>query len=696
MRHRGGLFAGVCSLSVVAAGAALAADGDAAPAKADGRTVSELVVTAAPYAVSVDSLTSSVNVISREQLSTSPPVGLGDLLNGLPGLRSTFFGPGASRPVIRGLSGPRVLVLQNGVGQIDVSDVSPDHAVPSDTEEAARIEVLRGPSTLAYGGSGIGGVVNVIDDRIPSRRVDKGVDGSVTASGSSVDDGWNLAGHLHAGKGPWVLALEGIRRRTQDYSVPTSPLSERQAVLDQVTPEQTRTVKNTSTDVKEVGAGLSYVGDRGYLGASIRRTLNDYGVPYAQVEGVAPNGKVGINLRQTRVDLRGEQQVDLGPFDKVKFSGGWAQYRHAEVDAATGEVGTQFSSKGEEARLELVQKESGGRQGAFGLQALRRNRTAAGDEVLVPSTDIDEFGVFTLQRLDKGGWGLEGGLRADLRRLDTDLAGRAASASATSLGIDWETAEARRSFTGYSGSAAVFVRPMQDVFASVSVSHNERAPTEYELWADGPHDGTHAFEIGDPALHSEKVDSVEGTLRYTAARATLEGHLYWARYSGFIQETATGQAEDGLPVQQFQATNARFVGVEGSGSYELWRGGDRSIRAEATYDWVRGTSDQGPIARIPPWSVTGRLLYRGPVLNGRIEVRHIAAQDRLGPFESPTDAYTMLNGFLSVKPIPGKDVRLFVEGRNLTNQAAREHTSFLKEIAPLPGRNIRVGISCDF
>jgi iron complex outermembrane receptor protein len=242
----------------------------------------------------------------------------------------------------------------------------------------------------------------------------------------------------------------------------------------------------------------------------------------------------------------------------------------------------------------------------------------------------------------------------------------------------------------------VFVRPIQDVFLSVSVSHNERAPTEYELWADGPHDGTHAFEIGDPTLSREKVNSVEGTLRYTAERATFEGHLYWARYTGFIQETATGQVEGGLPVQQFQATNARFVGVEGSSSYDLWRDADQSIRAEATYDWVRGTTDQGPAPRIPPWSLTGRLIYQGPVLGGRVEVRHVAAQDRISTFELPTDAYTMVNAFLSVKPIPGRDVRLFVEGRNLTDVAAREHTSFLKEIAPLPGRNIRVGLSYDF
>lgn len=656
----------------------------------------EVVVTAAPYGVSLKTATTSINVVSAAQLQTAPAVGLGDLLSGLPGLRSTFFGPGASRPVIRGLSGPRVLILQNSVGQIDVSDVSPDHAVPSDPQEATRIEVLRGPSTLAYGGSGIGGVVNVLDDRVMSHKPEGGLEGQFDASASTVDRGGNVAGHVHASVGPVVFSLEGVRRQTRDYAVPVDPLSARQAALEGVVPEDTRRVENTFTDFTEYGGGVSLVGDKGYIGASVRRTIDDYGVPFEQVQGVAPDEKVGIKLRQTRVDLRGEHDIDFGPFLRIKFFGGYAQYRHAETNADTGEIGTQFSSTGEEGRLELVQKNLGGWQGALGLQALHRNRTAVGDEVLVPSTSIDEYGVFLLQRLDKGTWGLEGGLRLDRRKEATALSGRAASAPAAALGIDWSAAPDRRSFTNLSGSAAVFVRPVEPLFLSLSYSHNERAPTEYELWADGAHDGTHAFEVGNPGLRPEKVNSLEGAVRMTPGRGSLEAHVFWARYDGFIQETPTGQIEEGLPVQQFRPVAARFVGMEATASYPVVQAGMHKLTFEGTYDWVRGTSDQGPVPRMPPWSLTGRAIYDGGWFTGRFEVRHVAAQARVAAFELPTDAYTMVSLFLQVKPWTGKDLKVFVEGRNLTDVEAREHTSFLKDIAPLPGRNLRMGIAYSF
>jgi iron complex outermembrane receptor protein len=242
-----------------------------------------VVVTAAPYAVSLDTVTSSVNVVTRDQLDTCRPAGIGDLLNGLPGLRSTFYGPGASRPVIRGLSGPRVMVLQNGVGQVDASALSPDHAVASDPGEASRIEVLRGPSTLAYGGSGIGGVVNMIDDRVPSSPAANGPEGRLSASASSVDDGWAYSGAVKAGKGPIVFAADISSRRTDDYSIPTAAVSDRLAARDGLTVDPDHVVKNTDVEVDAYGAGVSYVHDRGFFGASVKKTDTTYGVPYEQI-----------------------------------------------------------------------------------------------------------------------------------------------------------------------------------------------------------------------------------------------------------------------------------------------------------------------------------------------------------------------------------------------------------------------------
>lgn len=668
------------SLVALATATAVQAEDAATPPTASEDTqVSKVVITAAPYAVSLDTVTSSVNIVTRQQLDVAPPAGLGDMLNGQPGLRSTFYGPGASRPVIRGLAGPRVMVLENGVGQVDASSLSPDHAVASDLGEAERVEVLRGPSTLAYGGSGIGGVVNIIDDRVPSAPAESGFEGRAAGSVSSVDDGKSINGSVKFGKGPLVFAIDADHRKTGDYAVPTAPVSSRLARRDGLTTDPEKTVRNTDVEMDAYGAGVSYVHDSGYFGVSAKKTDTTYGVPYRQILApINPNaeGPVSIHLQQTRYDLRGEQDVDLGVFDKVRLSLGHAKYEHAEVSVEDGAVGTRFLSNGTEARLEFVQKARDGWQGAVGFQALERHFSAIGDEAFVPSTDIKEFGVFTLQRLDQGDWGFDAGLRFDSRELKTALA--------------------KRSFENVSGSLGVFYKPADKQFLALSLSRNGRAPTEFELFADGPHPGTGGYEVGDADLKSEKVTSLEATYRYTGDRLRAEGHLWGAHYDGFIEEARTGAIEDNLPVFQYEQTKARFHGAEAEVSYLAWSQDKRSLKLEGAYDWVRGSTDLGAPARVPPWALTGRVVWSAPRLEAQAEVRRVAGQNRVAAFEPPTDGYTQVNAIVTFKPMANSGLRLFVDGRNLTNEAIREHASFLKDIAPSPGRSVRAGFAWRF
>ena len=675
-------FAAVSLLALSAATATRAADTASASSAADApqhTEVSQVVVTAAPYAVSLDTVTSSVNVISRQQLDLAPPAGIGDVLNGLPGLRSTFFGPGASRPVIRGLSGPRVMVLQNGVGQVDASALSPDHAVASDPGEAFSIEVLRGPSTLAYGGSGIGGVVNMIDDRVPSRPADHGPEGRVSASASSVDDGLAISGAVKFGAGPLVFALDAAHRQSGDYAVPVAPVSDRLATRDGLTVDPDKTVRNTDVEVDAYGAGVSYVHDRGFFGLSVKRTDTTYGVPYAQIlSPIDPDaeGPISIHLQQTRYDLRGEQALDGDLFEKVRVSIGYADYEHAEVLVDTGETGTRFLADGVEGRVELVHREHNGHQGAIGFQALSRGFQAIGDEAFVPGTDIQEYGVFTLQRWDRDTWGVDTGLRLDRRTLTT--------------------AAQERSFDNVSASLGVFLKPTGNLFYALSLSRNGRAPTEFELFANGPHPGTGAFELGAPDLDSETVLSLEATVRWKSDRAHAEAHLWGARYDGFIEEAPTGAVEDGLPVFQYFQTGARFQGVELEGGFEAWRSGDQALHLDGVADWVRGDTDAGAPARVPPWAVSGSATWSTPRLEATLDVRRVAGQDRVAAFETPTDGYTQVGLKASFKPRADSPLRLFVDGRNLTNAEIREHASFLKDIAPAPGRSVRAGLSWRF
>lgn len=628
--------------------------------------VEEVVVTAAPFGVAEGALTANVDVLNEAALQTAPATSLGDLVNGLPGVRSTNFAPGASRPVIRGLAGPRVQVLTNGLGQIDASSVSEDHQVATDPGEASRIEVVRGPATLAYGGSAIGGVVNIIDDRIPSTPAKDGLDGRLGGQLSSVDQGRSGSGTLKFGGGPWVFTAQGVRRVTEDYEVPSPPISKQLARKLGVEREDTGRVINSAADLTEYGLGGAYVTDRGFAGLSIKQTDSSYGTVAEQ--------DVTIDLKQTRVDARGEIKGSFGPFDTFRLSTGYADYQHTEFEGE--EPGTQFLSQGFEGRAEAVQRKRGSWQGAFGLQGLKRDFDAIGDEAFVPQTTIKEAAVYTVQRVDRGPLGFEGGLRVDRRKLSS--------------------AADDRAFTNVSASGGVFVRPRPGLYLGLSAARNQRAPNEVELFADGPHVATGQFEIGNPRFYSETANSLEGAVHYGRGRLSADLHLFYARYDDFIDLRPTSEVEDDLPVFQYTQTNATFRGFEAELGYKLWTDGDRSVSVEGSADSVRGDTDLGPPARIPPWSATGRVVYAGPRIEARAEVRRVGEQDRTAAFELLTDGYTLANLYGSIKPLAGSDVTLFAEVRNLTDEEAREHASALKDIAPLPGRNFRAGIAYRF
>lgn len=673
----------------------------AASSSANAQPVEEIVITSSPFTVSLDSVTTNVDVLDSFDLDIAQPSGLGDVLGGIPGVRSSFFGPGASRPIIRGLAGPRVQVLANGIGTIDASALSPDHAVASDPGEAQRIEVLRGPAALAYGGSAIGGVVNVIDERIARSPAEGGVDGRITASGTTGNDGYSGSGSVKIGSGPIVLTYDVLHRRAGDYSIPGFAESAYQMALEEddheheddhdehdehEAEEAFGTVPNSGVRLTVFGGGISYVADRGFLGVSLKHTDTYYGVPGhphaggeeehddEHEDGEAHDEDVNIDPEQIRLDLHGQWEVNLGPFALMKFASGYSDYEHVELEG--GAVGTRFLSDGFEARLELVQKEMNGWQGAVGFQGSSRNFDAIGEEAYVPKSTITEFGAFTLQRLDKGGWGIEGGARIDNRDLDS-VAGK-------------------RDFTNFSASAGAFLRPSDPWFLGISVARTARAPHEQELFANGPHIATRGFEIGDPSLSSEIAYSADASVHFESGGFAVDLHGFFAHYDGFIDSVPTGAIEDGLNVFQYTQTDADFHGFELELSQRVWEMGEQSVTLEGVADYVHGDTDSGPPARIPPYSLTGRVIYQSPRWTGEVELRHIGEQDRLAQFELPTDAFTMLNASLEFRPNPEKGLSLFVAADNLTDAEGREHTSFLKDFLPLPGRSVRFGTTYRF
>ena len=661
--------------STILAGAAAAQSAPQAPAE-----LGDIIVTGAPYGISQRASVIATDVVDEQTLATAPAASLGDMLSGRPGIRSTDFAPGASRPVIRGLSGPRVQVLTNGIGLIDASSVSPDHAVATDPAEANRIEIIRGPATLVYGGSAIGGVVNVLDDRIPTEIPEGGVSGVVSTQASSVDDGRSAFGRVTVGSGNFAFNVDGVKRKTDDYDIPAPAISARRAAAEGLAREDTGTQPNSYTDLEAWGVGGSYIGDKGFAGVSYKNTDSEY--------GTVAEESVFIKLNQKRWDARGEYRFDSGPFSALRGSYGHADYTHTEFEAV-GEPGTIFNSDGWEGRADLVQRERNGWNGAVGVQALSRDFEAIGEEAFVPSVKIDELGLYTVQRLDLGNHGFEGGLRYDRREL-----------SGTPIG---GASEVTREFDNWSASAAAFIRPTAGLFLGLSLAHNERAPSEVELFADGVHIATAAYETGDLTLNSEKVTTLEGTAHYDRGRFTGDLHVYHSWYNGFIDERPTGdqfyfeEEDEFFPIYRFVQTDAKFYGFELEGAYALWQDGDRKLSLEGSADYVHAQTDFGPAARIPPYSVTGRLAWTSTRFDVSAEVRHVGEQDRVAnEFELPTDDYTLVNASVAVRPFAQQNVTLFAEARNLTDEEAREHVSFLKDIAPLPGRNLRVGVAYRF
>ena len=666
------------ALLVAVASSALAgaASAQTAPPAQQADAVEDVIVTGRPFGVTDNASLIAVDVLDEQALAVAPVQTLGDLVAGLPGVRSSSFAPGASRPVIRGLSGPRVQVLTNGLGMIDASAVSPDHQVAVDPAEASRIEVVRGPSTLTFGGSAIGGVVNILDERIPTHAVKGGVDGHVSTQYSSVDQGYGLGARLAANAGPFVFTVDGFRRDSGDYDIPGSAISQRLADADGVARDDAGTVVNSFAKIEQVGAGVSYVDDRGFVGVSIKNTRSNY--------GTVAEPDVSIDLEQTRYDFRAERELDTPWFQSFNLSAGYADYAHTEFEGPR--VGTVFQSSGYEGRAELIQRQRDGWQGVVGVQVLDREFDAIGDEAFVPATSIQETGLYTVQRLDLDAYGFEGGVRYDRREL-----------SATPIG---GTSEINRQFDNWSASGSVFVKPAQGLFLGLSLSSSERAPSEVELFSDGVHVATAAYELGDPTLNSEKVLTLEGTVHLS--RGALDGdlHVYRAKYDGFIDQRPTGAAFDfdgqPFPIFAYVQTDATFTGFEIEGDYALWESGERSLKLGGSADYVKADTDLGPAARIPPYSVTGRLIWTDARWDTQLEVRHVGEQDKTAAFELPTDSYTMVNLSGSVRPFADRNVTVFAEAHNLTDEEAREHASFLKDIAPQPGRNLRVGVTWRF
>jgi len=666
---------------------------------------SEIVVTGVLPTNRQDML-SSVAVVQGSELTQSLRPSIGETLQHQPGVSATSFGPSASRPVLRGLQGERVRILTDGIGSIDVSNTSVDHAVVVNPLLAERIEVLRGPQSLLYGSSAIGGVVNVIDKRIPTRVPTEAVHIGALASYGSAADERSFSGAVDVPlSSQWVAHVDGSYLKSDDVRIgghALSPALRAQALASSLEPADPADAEpidfaanagikgklpNTAAKTWTAGAGIAYIGDSGNVGISYGHYDSLYGVPvrYATQEGEEQEAP-RLKLKQDRVDARAEIDVNSGFLDKVSMRLGYADYSHFELEE-DGSVGTAFYNKGMEGRLEFTQAKQGAWRGVTGAQLFTRDFNVVGDEAFLPKNSTSQVGLFTLQQLDYGALKFEAGARYEHTNL-----------SANPLVDQSQFFDGSRTFDAVSGSLGASYALSDDWRVGLNLSRTERAPSAEELFANGPHAGTEAFEIGNPDFKLEKSWGVEAILRGKGTNYTFEASAYHTWFSNFIYEGQTGALEDGLPVYQSYQADARYYGFEAQGTLTLARFGDSKIVADALGDYVHANIvSVGPAPRIPPLRVLGGLSFQAPKFDLRGEVEHVTNQKQISDFETPTDGYTMVNAEVNVRPWgTERPISFALSANNIFDVVARRAASFLKDYAPLSGRDIRLTAKLDF
>jgi iron complex outermembrane receptor protein len=680
------------------------------------------IIITAPFKQSEADILQGTSVISGEELTRELRPTIGETLARQPGVSATSFGPSASRPVLRGLQGDRIRVLTDGIGSIDVSNTSVDHAVVIDPLLADRVEVLRGPSALLFGSAAIGGVVNVIDRRIPRSIPENGYRVDAIANYGSAANERSGSAAADVALGRLVLHADGSYLKSDDLKIGGHVLS-RQARADALSqvglPQDVEPgedgepgepidfaanaalrdrVPNTASETWTAGAGASLITDTGHLGISYSHYDSFYGVPVRYATQVGQEQEAPrLDIVQNRVDLRGEVETGGGFLDRIRVRAGHATYRHYEVEES-GEIATTFRNNGVEGRLELVQADRNGWQGASGVQYFNRQFDVQGEEAFLPRNETNQTGLFTLQQIDFGTVKAEGGLRYEW----TTQRAKTADGDLRYFG-------GTRDYGALSGSLGASFSPVEGLRLGLNGSHTERAPSAEELFANGGHAGTQAYELGNPDFRKERSWGLEATLHAHRGGFSLDASVYHNWFDNFIFENQVGQEicqaaadpsgrEVELPCFQYQQSNARFYGFEVDASARLARIGDYMINFDGVADYVHATvTGGGPVPRIPPLRLLGGLEAQGDRVTARAEVEHVFEQDRTASFETPTDDYTLVNASVSLRPFGRNNITtLLLSANNLFDVVARRHASFLKDFAPLAGRDFRATVRLGF
>lgn len=619
-----------------------------------------IVVNAVPLGQSADQIVAPVAVLAGSALDDAKGVSLGETVSVIPGVQTSALGTAVGRPVIRGLDGPRVAVLENGLSSQDVSNVSQDHAVTLEPFLADQIEVLKGPATLLYGSGAIGGVVNVVDGRVPEKAPENGFAGRAEVRHDSVSDGKTGLFRMDAGNDQFALHVDGMHRDNDDYDIPGG------------------TLKNSAVKTTSGSVGASVLGSWGYVGLSISRFMDLYGSPAEPGNPEEGEDPVHIKMAQTNYNLKGGLVQPFEGISKIEFNLGHGAYQHVEYEGST--PGTTFSTDSNQGRLVVTHDPIAGWEGAFGVQTQHRKFSAVGEETFVPATTTKGVGVFLTEQREFGPVKVDFGLRHDKQSVDAD-------------------GHPKRDYNPNSFSAGVAWRFAERWHLSLNLDHAERAPSEEELFAHGPHEASNTYEIGGD-LQKEKSNQAELGLHFHGDIVEGKVAVYYNKYKNFIYLADTGEVEDNLPVRIWSQNDATFRGAEAEATFHLAKGSSGNWDLRVFGDTVRATLSDGAgnVPRIPAGRVGSTLSWTRDTLRANVGAVRYMKQDKVASFETDTAGYTLVNAHFGWTFVNDERSQweAFVDGNNLTNKTARPATSLFKDVAPLPGRNVSVGVRAYF
>lgn len=659
-------------------------------------------VTVVAHPLSGEGLAQAVDILEGKELARKRATNIGATLAKQPGIHSAPFGNAVGRPIIHGLSGPRVRIMEDRIDTLDVSVTSGDHAVSVEPFIAERIEVLKGASTLLYGTGAIGGVVDVHTARIPHSVPLDGLAGGLETRFDDNTNGFSRAMKLNGGIDRFAWHVDATRKEGDDYEIPGFTESAGFRAAEALEEAESGEAHEEGEEVQgflpgsffsstSKAVGASYLPDWGIIGISVSQLNANYGLPgghgHDDDEASPPGAPTTptLDMSQTRTDFELAVKNPFGSFTSLNIRAGYNDYTHQEIEP-DGEVATTFTNKAWEGRVELVH-ESKNWTNVFGLQQTTRAFSSIGEEAFVPPVDTSDSGLFWVGERAFESFDLETGLRIGRTTHDSESG-------------------PERDFSTYAASIGAVI-PLESGFQfGLTADYSSRAPVAEELYSKGPHLTTNSFELGDVNLRNEDAVNLAASAQYVDDIWSATITSYYTEFSDFIYQETTGGVQLDLPVVMYQQADATFYGIDVDVSTELFSGklfnkDESNARLNVMFDYVNAELDvtgNSNIPRLPPMRFGLGLEGNWGPVSGSIDYLRVSEQDDVANLELATDAYNDLSLHIEYAlPLSGSTTATgFIQGRNLTNEEQRIHTSFINAFAPAPGRAVEVGVRLEF